>query len=87
MPTAIDSTNFTQIYEAEPLTPVERGAVAALLLASANERLITNARADLQVLAQLLPRIAADAEWELDYWRRVDTGAFPLAAWLRSGNG
>jgi hypothetical protein len=57
--------------------------MAGLVLASANERLEADRGADLDAIARLLPRIASDAEWEYDYWRRLDGPAFPLGEWLR----
>jgi hypothetical protein len=74
---------FVEFYESQPLSPVQRGAMASLALASANERLEADLTADLDVLARVLPRIASDAVWEYDYWRGLDGATFPLADWLR----
>jgi hypothetical protein len=74
---------FVAFYESQPLSSVQRGAMASLVLASANERLQADLAADLDVVARLLSRLAADAEWEYDYWRGLDGAAFPLADWLR----
>jgi hypothetical protein len=74
---------FMAFYESEPLSRVERAAMAELVLASANERLEADRSADLDAVARLLPRIAGDAVWEYDYWRGLDDAAFPVAEWLR----
>ena len=74
---------FVSVYESESLTHVARGAMAALVLASSNERLEAQPHAELRRIASLLPRIAVDAAWELDYWRGLDGEDFPLARWLR----
>jgi hypothetical protein len=55
-----------------------------LILASANEVLCLDAQADLDAVAGLLPRLRADADLYLDYWRGLDDDdEFPLGAWLR----
>lgn len=74
---------FIECYESEPLSPVQRGAMAGLVLASANERLEADRAADLDAVVRLLPRLAADADWEYTYWRGLDGAAFPLADWLK----
>lgn len=74
---------FVHIYESEPLTRVERSAMAALVLASANERLEDDPQADLAQVASVLPRIELDAAWELEYWRGLDGEKFPVGGWLR----
>jgi hypothetical protein len=43
--------------------------MAALVLASANERLCVAPGDDLVAVDRALPRIAADSGWEYDYWR------------------
>jgi hypothetical protein len=75
--------DFVEFYESQPLSSVQRAAMVGLVLASANARLQADRAADLDVVARLLPRFAADAEWEYDYWRGLDGAAFPLAEWLR----
>jgi hypothetical protein len=78
------SDEFIRVYHSEPLTAVQRVAMAQLLLASANERLAADPDADLGDFADLLPRIVADADWEYHYWRGLTGDEFPVAAWLRS---
>lgn len=62
---------------------IERSALAELVLASADERLRLVAGADLRDVEALLPAIAEDAAWELQYWRGLEGDHFPLALWLR----
>ena len=57
--------------------------MAELVLASANERLNEDPAAELAELARLLPRIAQDADWELDYWRELDPASFRMSGWLK----
>jgi hypothetical protein len=73
---------FLRIYSTGDLHTIERSAMAELVLASANERLVEDRAARLEELAELLPRIARDASWDLDYWRGLDPSSFPLTAWL-----
>src|SRR4051812_13377767 len=74
---------FLRMYATADRNPIERSAVAELVLASANERLVQDRAAGLEGLAELLPRIAQDANWELDSRRRLDPTSFPLSRWLR----
>jgi hypothetical protein len=59
---------FLRMYATADLNPIERSAVAELVLASANERLVQDRAAGLEGLAESLPRNAQHASWDLDYW-------------------
>ena len=74
---------FLRFYEADGLDTIERSAMAGLVLASANERLVEVHADSPEQLVALLPRIVRDASWELDYWRGLDPSRFPLGGWLR----
>jgi hypothetical protein len=75
---------FIRIYTTDPLSSYQRYAMAALVLASANELLCADPQADLGLVPALLPTISADAQPEIDYWRTlVSDNEFPLGTWLR----
>jgi hypothetical protein len=74
---------FLRFYEFGELNTIERCAMAELVLASANERLVHDPTAPLDELPALLDRVARDASWVLDYWVGVNPSSHPLAGWLR----
>ena len=73
---------FAEVYRSQGLTVSERGAMAELVLASANRRLRNDAKADLSAVRPLLPSIAAEFPWEYCFWHGRSENEYPLGAWL-----
>ena len=75
---------FVRVFEHESLKRRERIGMVELILASANDALRLDPNVDLAAVERLLPEFAALAEWEVEYWERLDDAEyFPLGDWLR----
>jgi hypothetical protein len=75
---------FADYLETGDLAPTQVFDMVELLLASANERLIDDPSADLQVVRYALRGHPTAGAVHYDYWAALDDPKeFPLGAWLR----
>lgn len=74
---------FIAYYEANPLSATQRFELGELILASANERLLSKACLPEALLPHLVRNKQA-FETQLQYWENLaDKVEFPLGNWLR----
>jgi hypothetical protein len=75
---------FVAYYEATSLSATQRFELGELILASANEQLLSKEPLP-QALLPFLVRNRLEIETQLEYWRNLrDEVEFPLGKWLRS---
>jgi len=75
---------FVAFLEAQDLAPTQVFDMLELILASANERLVDDASADLPGLRAVLDHYPDAAKVHYDYWAGLDDSTeFPLSVWLR----
>lgn len=77
-------SEFIAYYEANPLSATQRFELSELILASANERLLSDESLPEELLPFLIRNRRA-LETSLEYWQKLrGDSEFPVSKWLRT---